>query len=74
MSKVEYQTAQFALCEDVGPGGRCLRENPDLCRIPLVAVTTYSYVDDAVGSRTTALDAGFNCFIPKPMEPERFVA
>lgn len=53
---------------------RRLRSDPDLCRIPLVAVTAYSYVDHMAVNRATALDVGFDGFIEKPIEPEQFVA
>ena len=52
---------------------RRLRSDAELCRIPLVAVTAFSMVDDMVVNRRTALDVGFDGFIQKPIEPERFV-
>jgi CheY-like chemotaxis protein len=38
-------------------------------QIPAVALTSYVRVED----RARALSAGFNMFVPKPVEPEELV-
>lgn len=48
---------------------RQLRENPGWRRVPLIAVTAFSMV----GDRETALSAGFDDHITKPITPETFV-
>ena len=48
---------------------RALRQNPDLKRVPIVAVTSYAMV----GDRERALEAGCNAYIEKPIDPETFV-
>ena len=42
----------------------------DLKHIPAVALTAYVRVED----RTRALAAGFNMFVPKPVEPNELIA
>lgn len=49
---------------------RRLQENPAWRRVPLIAVTAFSMA----GDRDTALAAGFNDHITKPIVPESFVA
>ena len=39
-------------------------------KIPAVALTAYVRVED----RTRALSAGFNMFVPKPVEPNELIA
>ena len=46
-----------------------LKEHPALQNIPLVAVTALAMV----GDRDKVLGAGFNGYIPKPLDPETFV-
>jgi CheY-like chemotaxis protein len=46
-----------------------LKLDPKLATIPLVAVTAYAMV----GDREKVLAAGFNGYIPKPINPEMFV-
>jgi CheY-like chemotaxis protein len=48
---------------------RALAENPELSGIPLIAVTAFSMV----GDREAILNAGFDDYISKPIEPEKFV-
>lgn len=48
---------------------RQLKKNPKFQYIPLVAVTAYAMVDD----REKVLNAGFDGYISKPIEPELFV-
>lgn len=49
---------------------RALRSNPTLPRVPIVAVTSYAMA----GDRESALAAGCNGYIEKPINPETFVA
>lgn len=49
---------------------RALRAAPDLAGIPVVAVTAYAMV----GDRDRVLAAGFDGYISKPLDPQRFVA
>jgi len=48
---------------------RALREQPNWHRVPLIAVTAFSMA----GDRETALAAGFDEHITKPITPETFV-
>lgn len=49
---------------------RALKADPELARIPLVAVTALAMV----GDRDRVLAAGFDGYITKPIDPQRFVA
>ena len=46
-----------------------LKNHPTLCKIPLIAVTALAMV----GDREKILAAGFDGYIPKPIDPEAFV-
>ena len=46
-----------------------LRALEDAVDIPAVALTSYVRVED----RTRALSAGFNMFVPKPVQPEELI-
>ena len=46
-----------------------MREHPDLKNIPCIAVTALAMV----GDREKLLDAGFDGYISKPIDPETFV-
>ena len=46
-----------------------LKNHPTLCKIPLIAVTALAMV----GDREKMLAAGFDGYIPKPIDPEAFV-
>ena len=48
---------------------RTLKSDPSLRAVPLVAVTAYAMVDD----RGKTLAAGFDGYIPKPIDPQAFV-
>jgi CheY-like chemotaxis protein len=48
---------------------RALAEEPELSGIPLIAVTAFSMV----GDREAILNAGFDDYISKPIDPEKFV-
>ena len=47
-----------------------LQADPQLARIPLIAVTSYAMV----GDRDKILQAGFDGYISKPIDPDQFVA
>jgi signal transduction histidine kinase/CheY-like chemotaxis protein len=47
-----------------------MRERESLKHIPAVALTAYVRVED----RARALSAGFNMFVPKPIEPNELIA
>lgn len=47
---------------------RKLRESETLAQVPIVAVTAYSSEDQLNRART----AGFNGFLGKPLDPDRF--
>jgi CheY-like chemotaxis protein len=48
---------------------RQLRTNPDLARIPIVAVTSYAMQ----GDREKAIAAGCSGYIEKPINPDTFI-
>jgi CheY-like chemotaxis protein len=48
---------------------RQLRTNPDLAKIPIVAVTSYAMS----GDRDKALSAGCTGYIEKPINPDTFM-
>jgi len=48
---------------------RVLKSNPEARDIPLVAVTAFAMV----GDRESALSAGFDGYLTKPIDPETFV-
>jgi two-component system cell cycle response regulator DivK len=47
-----------------------LRSNPELTKIPIVAVTSYAMS----GDREKALSAGCTGYIEKPIDPDTFLA
>jgi two-component system, cell cycle response regulator len=49
---------------------RHIREDPQLSKTPVVAVTAYAMRDD----RDKVMEAGFNGYIAKPIMPEEFVS
>ncbi len=48
---------------------RHLLANPELARVPIVAITSYAMV----GDRERAMEIGFAGYIEKPIEPENFI-
>jgi len=48
---------------------RRLRANPELSKVPIVAVTSYAMA----GDRDKALAAGCNGYIEKPINPDTFI-
>ena len=64
------------LCDLQLPGmdgfevARCLRDDPQLSKIPVVAVTACAMDDD----RAKVMAAGFEGYITKPIVPEDFVS
>ena len=66
----------IVLCDLQMPGmdgydvARRFKHDPDLIDVPLVAVTAYAMV----GDRDKVLAAGFDGYIPKPINPEIFVS
>jgi len=49
---------------------KMLRSNPELNKIPVIAVTSYAMS----GDREKALSAGCNGYIEKPIDPDTFLA
>jgi two-component system cell cycle response regulator len=47
-----------------------LKADPELARIPIVAVTAYAMV----GDQERILQRGFDGYLPKPIDPEVFVS
>lgn len=47
---------------------RLIRENPQLDKVPVVAITAFAMVDD----RPKVLASGFDNYLSKPIDPEGF--
>jgi len=66
----------LVLCDIQLPGAdgfevcRHLKQDPDLQRVPLVAITAYAMV----GDRERILGEGFNGYLSKPIDPHTFIA
>lgn len=76
LEKAQSNACDLALVDILMPGmdgyefARRCRENPRLRSVPLVAVTALAMPGDA----ERILKAGFDGYIAKPIDPERFVA
>jgi two-component system, cell cycle response regulator len=72
---VRKQQPDLVICDIQLPGvdgyeiARQLKGDATLTKIPLIAVTAYAMV----GDRDKLLDAGFDGYLSKPLEPSRFV-
>jgi CheY-like chemotaxis protein len=49
---------------------RNLRRNPELSKVPIIAVTSYAMA----GDREKALESGCDGYIEKPIDPDTFLA
>jgi len=71
---LEYETPDIILCDLALPGAsghevaRELKNDPRFKRVLLIAVSA-----GAVGGPEAAAKAGFDGYIPKPIDPEKFV-
>lgn len=76
LALVASQRPELVLCDVQlpAPDGytivRTLKRDPALARIPVIAVTALAMV----GDRRRVLDAGFDGYMSKPIDPQRFVA
>jgi CheY-like chemotaxis protein len=75
LAAAQRELPDLILCDLQMPGmdgyevARQIRLKPQLKTIPLVAVTAYAMV----GDRDRILASGFNGYISKPIDPEKFV-
>ena len=75
LAVAERECPDLILCDLQMPGMdgyevlRRIKQNTSLDLIPIVAVTAYAMV----GDREKVLYAGFNGYIPKPINPEAFL-
>jgi CheY-like chemotaxis protein len=75
LAGIERQPPEIVLCDLHMPGidgfgiARRLKRDPALRHIPLVAVTALAML----GDRTRVLEAGFDEYLTKPIDPQRFV-
>ena len=76
VAAVARERPDLVLCDIHLPGAdgyevaRRLKSDPVLARIPLVAVTALAMV----GDRDRVIETGFDGYISKPIEPQRFVS
>ena len=76
LANIQSEQPDLILCDLQMPGidgfevARRIKLDPKLDRVPLIAVTAYAMV----GDRDKVLAAGFDGYIPKPINPESFVA
>lgn len=76
LESARRESPELILCDLQLPGidgfevARQLKQHPALNRIPLVAVTALAMV----GDREKVFAAGFDGYIPKPLDPQTFVA
>ena len=75
LAAAERDRPDLILCDLQMPGMdgyevlRLVKLDPNLLPIPIVAVTAYAMV----GDREKVLEAGFDGYIPKPINPEIFL-
>ena len=75
LDAAEREIPDLILCDLQMPGmdgyevARQIKLNTDLVSVPLLAVTAYAMV----GDREKVLEAGFDGYIPKPINPEIFL-
>jgi two-component system, cell cycle response regulator len=75
LAVVRMSPPNLILCDLMMPDmdgyevARKLKSDPLLATIPVVAVSALAMA----GDRTTALESGFDGYISKPIDPERFV-
>jgi CheY-like chemotaxis protein len=75
VAAVEAQTPDLVICDlqlPVFDGYAVLRElraRPASAKLPIIAVTAFSMPDD----RRNVMHAGFDGYLSKPIEPEKFV-
>ena len=75
LAAAEGEQPDLILCDLQMPGmdgyevARHIKLNPSLLPVPVVAVTAYAMV----GDREKVLEAGFDWYIPKPINPEIFL-
>lgn len=75
LATAHSKSPDLVLCDLQMPGmdgyevARRIRLDPSLNSIPVVAITAYAMV----GDRDRVLAAGFDGYIPKPINPELFV-
>lgn len=73
--RARSEPADLIICDLQMPGmsgfevARALKADPVLNRIPLIAVTAYAML----GDREKALAAGFDGYVAKPIDPQRFL-
>jgi CheY-like chemotaxis protein len=72
---VRKERPDLVLCDVQLPGldgmgvARVLKGDPQLCAVPLIAITAFAMV----GDRDRMLQAGFDGYLPKPITPETFL-
>ncbi len=76
LAAAQREIPDLIICDIQLPGidgyeiARQLKADPALCNIPRVAVTAYAMV----GDRNKVLEAGFDGYLSKPIDPETFVS
>jgi len=76
LAAIDHEPPDLVLCDLHLPGidgfgiARRLKRDPAVRHIPLVAVTALAML----GDRARVLEAGFDDYMTKPIDPQRFVA
>jgi CheY-like chemotaxis protein len=71
LATLSHVRPDVVVCDVVMPGGdgyglvRSLRARPSMANLPVIALTAYGFVHGA----HEALEAGFNAYLKKPVEP-----